>query len=66
MTVLLGRRAAESLVFLQVSPGATDDLNKATEIARDIAVPFGMTPEMGQVTYESETTGFLGPGTVAW
>jgi cell division protease FtsH len=66
MTVLLGGRAAESLVFPQVSTGAADDLNKATEIARDMVVRFGMTPELGQVTYEPETTGFLGPGTAAW
>jgi cell division protease FtsH len=66
MTVLLGGRAAESLVFPQVSTGATDDLNKATEIARNMVVRFGMTLELGQVTYEPETAGFLGPGTAAW
>ena len=42
--------------------GAADDLNKATEIARNMVVRFGMTPELGQVTYEPETAGFLGPG----
>ena len=66
MTVLLGGRAAESLVFSQVSTGAADDLNKATEIARNMVVRFGMTLQLGQVTYEPETAGFLGPGTAAW
>jgi cell division protease FtsH len=66
MTVLLGGRAAESLVFPQVSTGAAHDLNKATEIARNMLVRFGMTPELGQVSYEPETAGFLGPGSAAW
>jgi len=49
-----------------VSTGAADDLNKATEIARNMVVRFGMTLQLGQVTYEPETAGFLGPGTAAW
>ena len=49
-----------------MSTGAADDLNKATEIARNMVVRFGMTLQLGQVTYEPETAGFLGPGTAAW
>jgi cell division protease FtsH len=60
MTVLLGGRAAESLVFTDVSTGAADDLAKATEIARSMAVRFGMDPKLGQVTYEPETASLLG------
>jgi cell division protease FtsH len=52
MTVLLGGRAAERLVFNATSTGAADDIEKATEIARDMVTRFGMIPSLGQVTYE--------------
>jgi cell division protease FtsH len=54
MTVLLGGRAAETLVFDEISTGAGDDLAKATEIARSMVVRFGMDPDLGQVAYEPE------------
>ncbi|MBY0512011.1 MAG: ATP-dependent zinc metalloprotease FtsH [Rhodospirillaceae bacterium] len=65
MIVLLGGRAAESIIFPEVSTGAADDLNKVTDIARSMVVRFGMVPELGQVTYEPEQNAFLGtpPGT---
>jgi cell division protease FtsH len=59
MAVLLGGRAAESLVFEEVSTGAADDLVRATDIARNMVVRFGMTPELGQVALEPETGSFL-------
>jgi cell division protease FtsH len=59
VTVLLGGRAAESIVFPYVSTGAADDLAKATEIARSMVVRFGMTAELGQMTYETEPVPFL-------
>ncbi len=59
MAVLLGGRAAESLVFAEVSTGAADDLVRATDIARNMVVRFGMTPELGQVALEPETGSFL-------
>jgi cell division protease FtsH len=59
MTVLLGGRAAESLIFEDVSTGAADDLMRATDIARDMVVRFGMDPKLGQVTYEPETPHML-------
>lgn len=59
ITVLLGGRAAESLVFPDVSTGAADDLNKATEIARSMVARFGMNKELGQVAYEAEPSPFL-------
>jgi cell division protease FtsH len=65
MTVLLGGRAAESLVFDEVSTGAADDLAKATEIARSMVVRFGMDPKLGQVSYESEPSPLLGAPTAA-
>jgi cell division protease FtsH len=62
MAVLLGGRAAETLVFAEVSTGAADDLARATDIARDMVVRFGMTPELGQVAYEPEPASFLNGG----
>jgi len=67
MTVLLGGRAAETLVFDEVSTGAADDLSKATEIARSMVVRFGMDQALGQVTYEPEAAPLLGaPGGSDW
>lgn len=59
MTVLLGGRAAECLVFNATSTGAADDLDKATDIARDMVTRFGMIPALGQVTYEKATRNHL-------
>jgi cell division protease FtsH len=42
MAVLLGGRAAERLVFKQISTGAADDLDKATDIARSMITRYGM------------------------
>jgi cell division protease FtsH len=56
MTVLLGGRAAEGLIFNEVSTGAGDDLAKATDIARSMVMRFGMDKTLGQVSYETEPT----------
>ena len=67
MTVLLGGRAAESLIYDQVSTGASDDLAKATEIARGMVVRFGMDKTLGQVSYEPETASVMPtPGGSDW
>ncbi len=60
MTVLLGGRAAESLVFNDSSTGAAGDLVKATEIARGMVTRFGMDEHLGQVAYEPERARLLG------
>lgn len=62
MTVLLGGRAAERLVFGEISTGAADDLAKATEIARSMVTRFGMDPNLGEVAYEPERPAFLRTG----
>lgn len=59
MAVLLGGRAAESIVFSEISTGASDDLVKVTNIARDMVVRFGMDPRLGQVSYEPQRQGML-------
>jgi len=65
MAVLLGGRAAETLAFEEVSTGAADDLNKATDIARNMVTRFGMHEKLGQVTYETPRPTFLGEDTLA-
>ncbi len=63
MSVLLGGRAAEWLVFSHLSTGAADDLVKVTDIARSMVMRFGMDETLGHVTYEKERMTFLGgPG----
>ncbi len=62
ITVLLGGRAAESLMFPDISTGAADDLMRATDMARAMVVRYGMDTKLGQVTYEPETSHFLGGG----
>jgi cell division protease FtsH len=60
MAVLLGGRAAEILRFQDVSTGAADDLAKATAIARSMAARYGMVPEVGAASYETEPLPLLG------
>jgi cell division protease FtsH len=59
VAVLLGGRAAEWVVFQQLSTGAADDLAKVTDIARDMVTRFGMEPTLGPVSYESAPSPFL-------
>ena len=59
MTVLLGGRAAESIVFGEISTGAADDLAKATNIARSMVTRYGMDDKLGMVSLESERSTFL-------
>jgi cell division protease FtsH len=65
MAVLLGGRAAETLVFDEVSTGAADDLNKATDIARNMVTRFGMHHTLGPVTYETPRQTFLSEDALA-
>ncbi len=60
MAVLLGGRAAELLIFGEVSTGAADDLQRVTAIARSIVMRFGMHEALGNVAYDSDKTNFLG------
>jgi cell division protease FtsH len=47
ITVLMGGRAAEKLVFAEISTGASDDLQRATDLARRMVTQFGMSPVLG-------------------
>jgi cell division protease FtsH len=65
MAVLLGGRAAEQLVFDELSTGAADDLGKVTEIARAIVARYGMDATLGPIVYEAERPRFLEVETLA-
>jgi cell division protease FtsH len=52
LTVLLGGRTAEELVFQEISTGAQDDLARATNIARSMVLEYGMSEKLGPLTYE--------------
>ena len=60
MAVLMGGRAAERMIFNEISTGAADDLAKVTDIARSMVTRFGMSEEGGQVIYEEDRQAFLG------
>lgn len=63
MAVLMGGRAAETLIGPDVSTGASDDLAKATDIARGMVLRFGMDAGLGPVAWDTEQGQFLGqPG----
>ena len=61
IAVLMGGRAAEQLVFDgDVSTGAADDLQRATEIALEMVTRYGMDEKVGQRTYAPAPQPFLG------
>ena len=63
MAVLLGGRASEQLVFEEITTGAADDLQKATDLARAMVSRFGMVERFGPAVFERERQTFLGgPG----
>jgi len=61
LVTMLGGRAAEEVVFEGVTTGASNDLEKATALARKMIMEFGMSEEMGPMTFgEREEMIFLG------
>ncbi len=59
LAVMLAGRAAEELTFEAVSTGAHNDLERATELARQMVTRFGMSERLGPVTYERPEMRFL-------
>ncbi|MBY4893635.1 ATP-dependent zinc metalloprotease FtsH [Rhodobacteraceae bacterium N5(2021)] len=59
MVVLMAGRAAEDLIFHEVSTGASDDLAKVTDIARECVTRFGMTADVGQAVLERQLGQYL-------
>jgi len=61
LDVLLGGRVAEDIVFKDVSTGAQNDLQRATDLARHMVTHYGMSEVIGLATHEgSRTPTFLG------
>jgi cell division protease FtsH len=52
LDVLLGGRVAEEIVFGDVSTGAQNDLQRATDIARAMVTEYGMSDALGAVNYD--------------
>ena len=53
IAVMLGGRAAESVVFKEMTTGASDDINKATEVARMMVTEYGMS-DLGPLNLASD------------
>ncbi|MDR2360357.1 MAG: ATP-dependent zinc metalloprotease FtsH [Oscillospiraceae bacterium] len=51
---LLGGRAAEKIALKDISTGASNDLQRATEIARNMVIKYGMSDKLGPITFASE------------
>jgi len=61
IAMLLGGRAAEELVFGKVTNGASDDLQRATELAERMVIHYGMSKTLGPLAYEkAKANNFLG------
>jgi len=60
IAVMLGGRAAELIQFHVISTGASDDITRATELARRMVVEFGMSPRLGTVRYAGQQLQYLG------
>jgi len=61
IAVMLGGRAAEKIVFEDVTSGAGDDLKKATQLVRRMVCQWGMSDKVGPVTFrQGEPHPFLG------
>ena len=62
ITVLYGGRAAEELVFGDVTTGAQDDINKATDLARRMVTEYGMSKKVGAINYQPDRSNPYGLG----
>ncbi len=61
--ILFGGRVSEEICFGEISTGASDDLQKATDIAKRMVMEYGMSETLGARTFSSERSSFIqGPG----
>lgn len=63
LATLLGGRAAEEVVFGKVSSGASDDIQKATDLAERAVTQYGMAAELGPIAFANTQSEFLGGDT---
>ena len=54
LTILLGGRAAEEILFDEITTGASDDLSRTTAYARRMVTQFGMSEKLGPISVHSE------------
>ncbi|MBF0121434.1 MAG: ATP-dependent zinc metalloprotease FtsH [Desulfobacterales bacterium] len=62
LAVLLGGRVAEEIVFEEISTGAQNDLQRASDIARSMVTEYGMSDRLGLVSYERPRQPMFLPG----
>jgi cell division protease FtsH len=65
IAVILGGRAAEQVVCGSISTGASDDIQRASELARRMVTEFGMSDKLGTVRYASQQYQYLSGDTTA-
>lgn len=59
IATMLAGRAAEKVIFNEISTGASDDIKRATELARRMVTQYGMSDKLGAVTYSNQQYQFL-------
>ncbi len=60
IAVMLGGRAAERVIYDKISTGASDDIMRATDLARRMVTEFGMSELLGSVRYAGQQLQYLG------
>ncbi len=65
LAVLLGGRVAEEIIFGEISTGAHNDLQRATDIATSMVKEYGMSEKLGYVTFEKEKKPLFLPSSLA-
>ena len=60
IAVMLGGRVAEAITLDDISTGASNDLERATAMARDMVMKYGMSDKLGPVAYDTGAEVFLG------
>lgn len=58
--VMLGGRCAEALTMDDISTGASSDIQRATELARQMVTKYGMSDNIGPVSYDDDSEVFIG------
>lgn len=65
LAIMLGGRAAEQVVFGMISTGASNDIQRASELARQMVMEYGMSEKLGNVRYATQQYQFLSGDTTA-
>ncbi len=60
IAVMMGGRSAETIIYNEISTGASDDINRATELARRMVTEWGMSEALGWVRYAGQQLQYLG------